>query len=125
MENRHQTMSSVEKRPSWNPSAALESVGGDEILLSEVIQAFLEESPRLVDQIDQALSLPDRRLLELAAHNLTGGLGYLGVPEAHEAAQRLETAGRDGEIENARELFVDLRSRLVALWAGLAKYAGV
>jgi Hpt domain-containing protein len=68
---------------SWDRSAALESVGGDETLLCEVIQAFLKESPNLVTRIEQALSLHDPRLLEIAAHSLKGALGYLGVPDAY------------------------------------------
>ena len=35
----------------WNPSAALEIVGGDEDLLNEMVQLFLVESPKLVAQM--------------------------------------------------------------------------
>jgi HPt (histidine-containing phosphotransfer) domain-containing protein len=106
---------------SWDRSAALESVGGDETLLCEVIQAFLKESPNLVTRIEQALSLHDPRLLEIAAHSLKGALGYLGVPDAYRVAQRLETAGRAGDLESAGEVFAQLHTRLVSLWAALGK----
>jgi HPt (histidine-containing phosphotransfer) domain-containing protein len=106
---------------SWDQSAALESVGGDEILLFEVIQAFLKESPNLVTRIEQALSLHDPGLLELAAHSLKGALDYLGVPDAYLVAQRLETAGRAGDLDAAGEVFAELHNRLVFLWAALGE----
>ena len=105
----------------WDRSAALEGVGGDEAILQEVIQLFLVESPQLLIQIEQGLLLHDRHLLEFAAHSLKGELGYLAVPEAYDAAQRLETAGRTGEIEGAPESFTALRVRLAELWTILSK----
>jgi HPt (histidine-containing phosphotransfer) domain-containing protein len=103
-------------REHWNRSAALEIVGGDESLLNEMVQLFLVESPKLVDQMEQALVHNDPRLLELAAHCLKGELRYLAVPEAGEAADKLEAAGRTGEMESTWDLLADLRTRLTLLW---------
>jgi HPt (histidine-containing phosphotransfer) domain-containing protein len=58
----------------------------------------------------------DPRLLELAAHCLKGELRYLAVPEAGEAADKLEAAGRTGEMETTWDLLADLRTRLTLLW---------
>jgi HPt (histidine-containing phosphotransfer) domain-containing protein len=116
----------LEAKPlSWNRSAALESVGGDESLLNEVMQIFLVESPTLVTQMEEALLHHDPRMLELAAHSLKGELGYLGVPEASEAAQELEDAGRTGEMEGAADLLAELRTRLEVLWTVVGENAGV
>jgi HPt (histidine-containing phosphotransfer) domain-containing protein len=109
----------------WNRSAALEIVGGDEGLLNEMVQLFLVESPKLVAQMQQALAHNDPRLLEMAAHCLKGELRYLVVPEASEAADKLEAAGRTGEITAAADLLVDLRSRLAALWTAVSEDTGI
>jgi HPt (histidine-containing phosphotransfer) domain-containing protein len=109
----------------WNRGAALESLDGDEGLLSEVVQAFLVESPKLVGQIEQALLLGDARELELAAHSLRGGLGYLGAPEVCEALQKLENAGRAGATVGVTDIFLGLRTRIAALWTELDGDAGV
>src|ERR1700683_234409 len=82
----------------WNRSAALEIVGGDEGLLNEMVQLFLVESPKLLAQMQQALAQNDPRLMEMAAHCLKGELRYLVVPEASEAADKLEITGRTGEM---------------------------
>ena len=112
-------------REHWNRSAALEIVGGDESLLNEMVQLFLVESPKLVAQMEQALVRNDPRLLELAAHCLKGELRYLAVPEAGEAADKLEAAGRTGEMEATWDLLADLRTRLALLWTVVSKNAGI
>jgi len=108
----------------WNRSAALEIVGGDESLLNEMVQLFLVESPKLVAQMQQALVHNDPRLLEMAAHCLKGELRYLVVPEASEAADKLEAAGRTGEMGAAADFLADLRTRLELLWIVVSEDAG-
>jgi HPt (histidine-containing phosphotransfer) domain-containing protein len=108
----------------WNRSAALEIVGGDEGLLNEMVQLFLVESPKLLAQMQQALAHNDPHLLEMAAHCLKGELRYLVVPEASEAADKLEAAGRTGEMAAAADLLAELRSRLAALWTAVSEGAG-
>jgi HPt (histidine-containing phosphotransfer) domain-containing protein len=109
----------------WNRSAALEILGGDDSLLNEMVQLFLVESPKLVVQMQQALAHNDARLLEMAAHCLKGELRYLVVPEASEAADKLETAGRTGEMGAAADLLGDLRTRLELLWTLVSEDAGI
>jgi len=60
---------------AWKRSTALESVGGDEDLLDEVLAIFLVESPKLLNQMEQALLQDNPCMLELAAHSLRGALG--------------------------------------------------
>jgi HPt (histidine-containing phosphotransfer) domain-containing protein len=109
----------------WNRSAALEILGGDESLLNEMVQLFLVESPKLVAQMQQGLAHNDPRLLEMAAHCLKGELRYLVVPEASEAADKLEAAGRTGEMAAASDLLADLGSRLALLWTAVSQNAGI
>jgi two-component system, sensor histidine kinase and response regulator len=109
----------------WNRSASLEIVGGDECLLNEMVQIFLLESPKLMAQIEQALLHQDPRVLELAAHCLKGELRYLVVPEASEAAEKLEAAGRTGEMELAADSLTELQTRLELLWTALSQNAGI
>lgn len=112
------------KRLCWARAAALERVGGDEVLLDEVVALFLVESPRLVTQMQQALLHQDFQMLELAAHCLKGQLGYLELPEASEA-QKLEDAGRTGELRGAEDLLAGLKSRLTEAWSLLGRKPGI
>jgi two-component system, sensor histidine kinase and response regulator len=99
-------------------------VGGDETLLDEIVALFLLESPRLVTQMQQALLRQDLQMLELAAHCLKGQLRYLGLPEASEA-QKLEDAGRTGELGGAGDCLAGLKSRLAEAWSILGRKPGI
>ncbi len=112
------------KQLSWTRSAALERMGGDEKLLDEVVALFLVESPKLVTQMQQALLHHDRHMLELAAHCLRGQLGYLELPEASEA-QKLEDAGRTGELQGAEDSLAALKIRLAGVWSILGENPAV
>jgi HPt (histidine-containing phosphotransfer) domain-containing protein len=104
---------------TWNRSAALQMLGGDEDLLNEMVEIFLSDSPKLLVRLEEALALGDSSKLELAAHSLKGELQYLGVLEAIDQAQRLEIAGRDGELGGAEDLLAALRGRLTLIWAAV------
>jgi two-component system sensor histidine kinase/response regulator len=108
----------------WNRSAALKILGGDESLLIEMVQLFLVESPRLIVQIQHAMAHNDPPLLEMAAHCLKGQLSYLVAPEASEAADKLEAAGRTGDMVAATGLLADLQTQLVPLWTVVSQ-AGI
>jgi hypothetical protein len=51
-------------------------------------------------------------------------LGYLGLSEIFEA-QKLEDAGRTGELRGAEDLLAGLQIRLVEVWSTLSRKAGV
>jgi HPt (histidine-containing phosphotransfer) domain-containing protein len=108
---------------SWNRSAALRFVGGDESLLNEMVAMFLVDSPKLLGRLEQALLQRDDRNVELAAHSLRGQLQYLGARDVAEAAEKLEAAGRSGNIDGREESLDELRRRLAILWAALSHIA--
>jgi HPt (histidine-containing phosphotransfer) domain-containing protein len=109
---------------TWNRSAALQMLGGDEELLTEMVEIFLSDSPKLLARMEQALAVGDSSKLELAAHSLKGELQYLGVPEAIDQAQQLEIAGRDGKLDGAEDLLAAVRIRLSMIWSAVSQFAG-
>jgi two-component system, sensor histidine kinase and response regulator len=88
---------------TWDRAKALEKVDGDEQLLQEVIQIFLEESPKQLAELRQAVTEGNSDLLERAAHSLKGELGYLGVLDTCQKARNLEQMGRNGDLDQAAE----------------------
>src|SRR5262249_53535707 len=54
--------------------AGLKAVDGDAALLVGIAQAFLEESPKLISEIEGAIARDDAPLLHRAAHTIKGGL---------------------------------------------------
>lgn len=96
----------------WDRAKALERLEGDEELLREVVGIFLENKPKMLAQMEQALLEQTQKKLELAAHGLKGELAYLGVVEASETARHLEEMGRKEELDSAKVLVARLRIQL-------------
>ena len=48
-------------------------------LLREIVQMFIEQYPRLLEQIHQALSSSDGKALAAAAHTLRSSAGQVGA----------------------------------------------
>lgn len=93
-------------------SQALETTGGDETLLAEVIEAFQEEAPTLLASIREAITSRDTNLLHRAAHTLKNALLSLGAAQSGATAFTLEKLARDGCLDGADVLCSALESDL-------------
>ncbi len=89
-------------------TAALEYMGGDRKLLSDLVGIFLEECPNWMAELKKALAAGDAALLKRMAHNLKGSMSHFGAQEAYEVALKLEALGRSGKLDGASELAVAL-----------------
>jgi PAS domain S-box-containing protein len=79
---------------------ALGRVGGDLPLLREVAGLFLEEYPRQLQALREAVFERDPRAIERQAHSIKGSVSNFGADEAYAAGQALEAQGRAGDILN-------------------------
>jgi HPt (histidine-containing phosphotransfer) domain-containing protein len=107
-----------------NLAAALDHIGGDRELLVEVAGLFLENSPRLMVQIKEAVEAGNSYKLEQAAHALKGSASNFAAESTVEAALRLETMGRSLELAGVREAYRVLESEMGRLCPVLAEIAG-
>jgi CheY-like chemotaxis protein len=113
------------KPSGWDSSIALNRMGGDESLLKEIIGIFLEESPNLLMQMQEALLEANPTKLEHSAHSLKGELGYLGMAEASGLALQLEEAGRNRQMADAAQLLAALQHQLSQVRGSMAAVAAV
>lgn len=86
----------------WN--AALEYVGGDREMLCEVLTALLEEWPRCLKQVEQAIQEANAPLLRRAAHTIKGDLRLFGQTRICDLTQKLEAIGKNGSCDGAADL---------------------
>jgi two-component system, sensor histidine kinase and response regulator len=89
----------------WDRSKALQQVDGDESLLRELVQIFVEEVPRQLDTLQQAITASDFETIERTAHSLKGELSCLGLTEVAKKASDLEGLGRAREGQPPAELY--------------------
>jgi two-component system, sensor histidine kinase and response regulator len=99
---------------AWDKQKALERLDGDEKLLDEVIQIFLEESPKLLADLEHGLAEGNPEQVERTAHALKGELSYLGLSAASEKAKDLEQMGRRAELQRAPEVVSALQGEITA-----------
>jgi len=104
---------------------ALQSVSGDRELLLAVVESFLEETPRLMDNLRQAAARSDAAGVTQAAHTLKSSVNYFGMKTALELALRLEEIGRRGDLSGVNEPLNSLDGEVAQALAVLIDYQGV
>ena len=92
----------------FDRSAALDRIGGDEELLREIAGLFLSEYPQLIQEIRVAIESVNAQALERNAHSLKGAVANFEARAAVNAAFRLESIGRSGNLDQAAVAFTDL-----------------
>ena len=119
---------SMESNEFFDRAALLDRVEGDEELLAEMIQLYVEDAPRALEAMRSALQQGDMHALEHAAHSLKGSSANLAAKTAAEAALRLEqdakggdAAGADASLEALESVLGRLLPALVANGSGVTK----
>jgi two-component system, sensor histidine kinase and response regulator len=106
-------VSSLNVEPGAEPlgidlEGARKRMGGDENLLRGMVQFFLDDSPRLLEQLNTALRTSEAFEVQRAAHSLKGLVANFGADPVRELAFRIESLAREGnlaEIESLRDQF--------------------
>ncbi|MGY8827886.1 MAG: Hpt domain-containing protein [Candidatus Latescibacterota bacterium] len=89
-------------------ATALEWVGGDENLLSEMVAMIIQAGSERLPPVRQAVADADAEALVYVAHAYKGILGLLGENPAFSAARRLEMMGRQGDLAERAEALAEL-----------------
>ena len=111
-------------KASWDKTGALNRIGGDTQLLQELCQIFLEESPKLLQKLRQAVAAGDADGVMRAAHSLKGESSYLGAGGTSQAARQLEEMGRSNDLSRAGETLGVLEREVAGLHFDLKELAG-
>jgi PAS domain S-box-containing protein len=102
--------------------AALKICGGDHALLRDIAEAFLEEQPRRLDEIQKAIDAGDWELLHRAAHTIKGSMRYFGAKAVFDRAFGLEQLAAQQSLEGAEEILGLLKQELAKLVPHLINY---
>jgi signal transduction histidine kinase/DNA-binding response OmpR family regulator len=105
--------------PLWNMTKTLEQLGGDEMLLQEVMDIFLEEAPKHLAALRLAVAQGVAKTVETAAHTLKGELGYLGIPEISQRASQIEEMGRCNNVRGAATLLPQFEADISGLFTAI------
>jgi CheY-like chemotaxis protein/HPt (histidine-containing phosphotransfer) domain-containing protein len=117
-----QTVTNLGPAPAFDHAAAVERAGGDAELLNEIAGMFLDEHPRWLSNVRDALAAGDPRALGSAAHSLKGAAGNLCAQAVCDAAQRLETIAEGGDLSAAGNVLALLNAETLRLSQALELY---
>jgi len=96
--------------------------GGDEALLHDIVEAFLEEGPVRMAEIRQAIDAENYELLNRAAHTIKGSMRYFGAQAVFDRALALEELGAQKILEGVEEKYAELQRHYAALLPHLHEY---
>ena len=89
--------------------AALDWVDGDHALLTELIGIFLEDCPRRLHELDQAVKEGNAIGVRQAAHSLKGMVACFATRSAQKFASDMENLGKAGDLSKASDLLATLQ----------------
>lgn len=99
--------------------AALKRLCGDERLLDDLVQFFLDDSPELLCEARAAIDRHDAKALERTAHSIRGLASNFGAQPTVRAAAALEQIGHDAELDAAEPACQTLEAEICRLTAVL------
>ena len=88
---------------------------GDEAFLRELIDLFLEDTPRQIEALRQAVASQNIVGVHQGAHRLKGAGRNLGAQPFSEVCRQIETLGRKGDLAAASALMPNLESEFSRL----------
>ena len=88
-----------------------------------VSEAFLQSTPKLMNEIREALDTSDAARLAVAAHTLKGAVSNFPAKRAMDAAANLEQLGKAGEFTGAEDAWALLVSEMEMLRPALVSLA--
>jgi signal transduction histidine kinase/DNA-binding NarL/FixJ family response regulator len=106
----------------FDSSVLLARTDGDIGLARDLVRLFLEESPKLMAEIKEAVTLNDAAALECAAHAMKGSIGLFDQGSALEIVKTLERMGAQADFGSACDAVVELERELEQLTPTLAVF---
>jgi PAS domain S-box-containing protein len=108
---------STEEKEIFDKKGALERLGEDEELFTEILGMFLDDAPNQIEQMQKQLEAEDLSGLERQAHSLKGAVMNIGGNALQKVAFAIELAARNGELDKARLLVAKIQKEFEGLKA--------
>ena len=101
-------------------SELLDRLGGDEVLVAEVVGMFMHEAPSMLAALQREVQRGEAVGIERAAHKLKGALLSLSAGTAARIAKDMELAARESDVARAPELVTRLEQEIEAVYGDLS-----
>jgi signal transduction histidine kinase/DNA-binding response OmpR family regulator len=103
----------------FDATSALRHTGGDAALLRELLMVFVEDAPRDVQAVVEAVERGDAVMVAAAAQRLGASLRVVGAAVAVSLAERLEQGGLEARLADTPALLAELTLEVNQLLVGI------
>ncbi|MFT6071183.1 MAG: signal transduction histidine kinase/CheY-like chemotaxis protein [Bacteriovoracaceae bacterium] len=93
----------------FEPNLFVENFGNDQEIIFFLIDQFRENSPKLIEDIENAIQTKNYKKLESSAHSIKGALSNFFTHNLREQAVQLEKCAAKKDLKKAAEIFLDLK----------------
>ncbi len=100
---------------AFDKKALLDRLDGDEELLAEIIDVYLQDVPVQIARIRQALEEKNMETIERQSHTLKGASANVNAETLRKVALDIELAAKEGDIDKARASIQHLESEFIRL----------
>lgn len=99
----------------WDHKQALEYVGGDEELLKDLMELFLQRMDILLMALNKAVAAADAEAISDTAHALKGAVNHFAATRSQELTKTIEDKALMGELEDVDALFGEVQKAVAQL----------
>ena len=107
------------EKAGFDHSFALEQVGGNQALLQQFIELFLDNVPGQLQRVRDPIACGDVQVAARAAHTLKGSVSHFLAPEALTPFHELERLCKDGRVGEARDRMATVESLVDGLCSAM------
>ena len=100
---------------AFDHAAALERVGGDEDLLRQIAEMFVQICPEWLESLQTHLNERDQTATRRMSHSLKSSADNVGGHLACASMSRLENAAAEGHLDDAMSMWPECRGQYVRL----------
>ncbi|MBS3757267.1 MAG: Hpt domain-containing protein [Desulfobacterales bacterium] len=102
----------------------IERVDGDEGLIREVLGIFLEDAPKVLENLRTSIKGGSPEAVANAAHTLKGSSANISANRLREKAYRLEMKAKSGDLADAFPIYAEIEAEFGELKDLLNQYLG-
>lgn len=111
-----------EDKTVFDKDEALKMLEGEEEFLKELAGIFINDAPEHMSEIEEAVNCRNSEALVTSAHKLKGSAANFGKNVTTDIAFKLETMGRENNLDGAEEVYGTLVKNIERLVNALKEF---
>ncbi len=108
--NKTETIQHKDKSDVIHKAEALERLDGDKELLKEICDLFIDDAPKQMGVLKQAMENSDTDMTERQAHSIKSASANIGADSLSEKAMVIELSAKDKNLNDVKNLYKGLEN---------------